>query len=67
MRDATCDFCHRPATHRCHATNCTKKMRDEHASRQRDLGTQPLGTTQDPYVVFLTYCPDHVDRISLSS
>ena len=64
MHDDTCDFCHRPATHRCHAANCTKKMCDEHTQRLRDMGTQPLGTAQDPYLAFFTYCPLHADAAS---
>jgi hypothetical protein len=64
MHDDTCDFCYRPAAHRCHASDCTKKMCDKHTCRQRDLGTQPLGTVQEPYLVFFTYCPDHADSAS---
>jgi hypothetical protein len=65
MQGTSCDFCDHPAAHRCHAANCLKKMCEEHTCRQRDMGTQPLGTTQDPYVVFLTFCPDHADHTSL--
>jgi hypothetical protein len=55
----TCDFCDQPATHRCHAPNCSKQMCNEHAHRLRDMGTQPLGTLKEPYLVFYTYCMDH--------
>jgi hypothetical protein len=57
----TCDFCDQPAIERCHATNCTKKMCDQHAQRLKDMGTQPLGTTANPYLMFYAYCPTHVD------
>jgi hypothetical protein len=62
-----CDFCHQPATERCHATNCSKKMCNEHAQRLRDTATQRLGTTNDPYVVFYAYCPDHVQLLPHTS
>ncbi len=59
-----CDFCDQPATERCHATNCTKKMCDKHAQRLRDTGTQPLGKANDPYLVFYAYCPNHANSLA---
>lgn len=57
----TCDFCEQPATHRCQATNCTKQMCEQHTRNERDLSTQPLGTTEDPYIVSRAYCPEHAE------
>jgi hypothetical protein len=58
---STCDFCDQLAVTRCYAANCTKKMCEAHSQRLRDMGTQPLGKTNDPYLVFYPYCPQHAD------